>query len=277
MAHQKHVHIITAGENIHTAYPAAIRDLKDITHTFVFADTELYTNSARDDERTKRYKEAARDAVNQVRSLSTSLKIPVSLVYIDPPSSGSVAKAVLKIHKEHPGAKYTFDLTGGSKDLGIAVFNISLWLEGDAYYAFCERKGNGTITRLAVPKIPARDVWSNQNYMKILALLTNIPGMKEPEPRILPRSYIFTQLESFYVPVRKKGVKAVHSGKADLNTGKKAVIPVLSQGTFSNIIKVMVAGDLIHEVPGPDNNRKEKYYSVTPVGGLAFELAGIKP
>jgi hypothetical protein len=79
------------------------------------------------------------------------------------------------------------------------------------------------------------------------------------------------------VPVRKKGVKAVHSGKTDLNSGKKAVIPVLSQGTFSNIIKVMVAGDLIREVPGLDNNRKEKYYSITPVGGLAFELAGIKP
>jgi hypothetical protein len=278
MARQEHVHIISAGENIHKVYPAAIRDLSDITHTFVFADTELYTNSTRDDERTKASKTAARDAVTGVNSISASLKIPCSLVYVDPPAGDSVTKAVLKIHKEHPGAQYSFDLTFGSKDLGIALFNISLWLEGAVYYAFTNRKGDGTRVKLAVPKTPARDVGANPNYVKILSILYRTPGKQEVSPRVLPRHYIFTQLESFYVPVRKKGVKVETSAtKTDLNTGKKAIIPLLSQGTFSNILSLMKALDLIREVPGPDNNRKEKYYCITPSGELALQLAELRP
>ena len=276
---QEHVHIISAGENIHKAYPAAIRDLRTVTHTFVFADTDLYTNSARDDDRTKACKTAARDAVTQVKMISTSLKIPSSLVYIDPPAGESVTKAVLKIHMEHPGARYSFDLTAGSKDLGMALFNISLWLEGDAYYGFIERNGDGKIRELAVPKIPPRGVWVNPNYITILSLLFRTPGNRERSPRVLPRHYIFTQLESFYVPVRKKGVRVAEnkSGKTDLYTGKKAVLHELSQGTFTNILRTMTALDLVQEMPGPDNNRKEKYYIITPSGELALQLAEIKP
>jgi hypothetical protein len=159
----------------------------------------------------------------------------------------------------------------------MALFLISFWLEGDAYYAFGDRKGEGTPLKLAVPKVPARDVWANQNYMKILSVLGSTPGVKEPSPRVLPRNYIFTQLESFYVPVRKKGVNVASSNKTNLNTGKKAVIPILSQGTFSNILKIMGAGDLIREDPAPDSNRKEKNYSITPAGELVLQLAEIKP
>ena len=42
----EHIHIITAGENIHTAYPAAFRILPTITRTYVFADGEVYGTSA---------------------------------------------------------------------------------------------------------------------------------------------------------------------------------------------------------------------------------------
>ncbi len=143
MARQEHVHIITAGENIHKAYTAAICDLQDITHTFVFEDTDLSTNTARDDERAKACKTSAWDAVNQVKSVSASLKIPASLVYIDPPASASVTKAVLKIRREHPDVRHSFDLSAGSKDLSMALFALSLWLESDAYYAFTDRNGDG--------------------------------------------------------------------------------------------------------------------------------------
>jgi hypothetical protein len=278
MARQEHVHIISAGENIHKAYPAAIRDLRDITHTFVFADTELYTNSARDDERTKAYKTAARDAVTQVKSISASLKVPSSLVYISPPAFASVRDAILKILKEHPDARYSFDLSAGSKDLGIALFSISLWLEGDAYYAFTDRKGDRGPAKLAVPKVPARDVWANPNYMKILLVLGSTPGVKEPKPRVLPRHYLFTQLESFYVPVRKKGVKISDNkaGKTDVYTGKRAIIPILSQGTFTSILSTLAGWDLIKEEIDPDNKR-EKSYRLTSAGELALQLFETKP
>ena len=278
MVRQEHVHIISAGEKIHKVYPAAIRDLSDITHTFVFADTELYTNSTHDDERTKAYKTAARDAVTAVKNLSASLKIPASLVYIDPPTDVSVRNAILKIKMEHPDAKFSFNLSAGSKDISVALFAVSLWLGGDVYYAFGERNGEGSIVKIPVPKMSSGTFMANPNYVRILSILHRTPGKQEVLPRVLPRQYIFIQLESFYVPVRKKGVKVETSAtKTDLNTGKRAVIPVLSQGTFSNILTLMKALDLVREVPGPDNNRKEKYYSITPSGELVLQLAEIKP
>ena len=148
MDQPEHIHIVSAGEHIHEAYAAAIRDLRDITHTFVFADTELYSNSARDDEQTKAYKMAARDAVTSVKAHAASLKIPAHLVYIDPQALESVVQAVIRIVKEHPSAVYSFDLSAGSKDLSLALYAVSLWLEGDAYYAFSDRKGNTALSLL---------------------------------------------------------------------------------------------------------------------------------
>lgn len=269
-----HIHIISAGMHIDTAYPAAIRDLQTVTRTFVFADTDLYTNSTKDDEGTKAAKTTVRDAVTGVKSISESLKIPASLVYIDPPAFASVRNALMKIHRDHPGARYSFDLSGGSKDLSMALFSISLWLEGDAYYTFIDRTGRALLEKLAVPQRTGRDVRANPNYMRILSILGHTPGKTEQLTRVLPRSYIFTQLKSFYVPVRKKGVKTAKNatGKTDLNTGKKAIIPILSQGTFTNILSAMEARDLIRQEPGPGNNRLEKFYRITPGGELALQF-----
>jgi len=274
MDRQDHIHIIAAGEGIEAACAAAIRDLRDITRINVFADNELYSNSSRDDERTKAHKTAVRDAVNGVKALATSLDIPASLVYIAPPAAASVAAAVPKIKKESPGARFTFDLSGGSKDLALALFSVSLWLDGDAYYAFAGPRRAEPTGKLAVPTIPLREIAANPNYMRILAVLAGTPGKNDTLPRILPRSYLFTQLEAFYVPVKKSGVKMnMSKTKTDAVTGKRAVIPVLSQGTFSSLLITLASADLVQEVPGPAGNRKEKYYRITASGTLALQLA----
>lgn len=274
MIRQEHVHIITAGENIHHAYPAALRELPDITHTFVFADTELYTNSARDDERTKAMKAATRKSVDQVKSISASLKIPCPLIYIIPPVFASAKDNMLKILKDRPDANYSFDITAGSKDLSLALFQLALWCGGTIWYKYTGSKDDRLPEHLAVPKATAADTCLNPNYRKVLSVLSSAQGSKGQENRILPRSYLFTQLESFYVPVRKKGVRTETSPtKTDLFTGKRAVIPVLSQGTFSNFLSAMIAYGLIREMAGPDGNRKEKYYRITPMGELALQFS----
>jgi len=274
MDRQEHIHIIGAGEQIEAACAAAIRDLQDITRIYVFADNEFYANSSRDDERTKAHKTAVREAVNGVKSLATSLNIPASLIYIDQPASTKVAVAVQTIKRKYPGARYTFDLSGGSKDLALALFQVSLWLEGDAYYAFAGPKSAERPEILAVPKIPLRDIAANPNYMRILAVLAGTPGKNDTSPRVLPRSYLFTQLEAFYVPVKKSGVTMnVSKTKTDAVTGKRAAIPVLSQGTFSSLLTTLASADLVQEVPGPAGNRKEKYYRITASGTLALQLA----
>ena len=287
MVRQEHIHIVSAGEKIHDAYTAAIRDLQDITHTFVFADTALYTNSALDDERTKAAKTAARDAVNRVKTISLSVSIPASLVYIDPPADVSVKKAVQKIFHDHPGARYTFDLSEGSKDLSMALFLISLWLRGDAYYAFTGRKGKEPTSKLAVPEGAARDVGSNPNYLRILALLDFTPGTTEPLPRVLPRSYIKNQLEAFYVPARKnKGNVDI----PDLKPGVQLGLPIvtkgkpakplqhkMNQGTLTHILSTLESWDLIRNMPVQDANRKEKMYQITTSGELALRFNETRP
>jgi hypothetical protein len=279
MARQEHVHIITAGGAIFATFAATLRDNKDITHTFVFADTELYTNSSRDGVEIRAQKDTAREAVNKVKILAGSLKIPASLIYVTPPADVSARDAILKIKKERPDARFSFDLSAGSKDMSMALFLLSLWVQGDAYYTFADRKGEAAGAKLAVPKTTAEMVAANPNYLKILQTLYYTPGKLEHPVRVVPRSYLFNQLSGFYIPIRKKGVKVSENtmGKTDLYTGKKALIHTLSQGTFSNILRTMIALDLVREMTNPGSNRKEKYYSITPSGALALQLAEINP
>ncbi len=279
MARQEHIHVITAGEAVYASYAATVREHPDITHAFVFADMELYTNSLSDEGSVRAKKVAAREEVTKVKSLSSSLKIPASLVYIIPPADASARDAVVKIRNEHPDAKFSFDLSAGSKDLSMALFAVALWVEGDAFYAFGGRGKETGNTELVVPKISPGSMAANPNYIRILQTLSRTPGKQEPARRVLPRHYIFTQLEPFYVPVRKKGVNLIPSatGRTDLKTGKRAMVPKLSQGTCSSLLNTLAGWDLIQEIPGPDNNRKEKYYQITSGGELALQLAGIKP
>jgi len=278
MDRQEHIHIISAGEAIHNAFAVTIRDHPDITHAFVFADTELYTNNRSDAEAIRTQKEAARDAVNKVKAHAKALRIPASLVYVNQPADLSARDSVLKIKKEHPDARFSFDLSAGSRDLVMALFAISIWVEGDAYYPFSVRKTEVAAAKIAVPKTPANVVTANPNYTKILQILYRTPGKTEILPRILSRHYIFTQFETFYIPVRKKGVKVeVTRTKTDLYTGKRAIIPLLSQGTFTSLLNTLSGWDMIEEVSGPASNRKEKCYRITPTGEFALLLAEIKP
>lgn len=281
MARQEHIHIIAAGGDIFPAYAATLRDRPDISHTFVFADIDLYSNLAHEEPAAKAQKEAARDAVTRVKALAASLEIPASLIYVAPPADSSTRDALLKIRKEHPDAHFSFDLTAGSKDMGLALFTLSLWLGGKVHYTYDGRKGDGVHVKLPVPKIAPGSVAANPNYLKILSTLARTPGKTDTEPgmRVLPRSYLFNQLAGFYVPVRKTGVRVAENrtGKTDPITGKRAVLHELSQGTFSNILTTMIAADLIEEVTGPEENRKEKFYRITAAGELALRLAELQP
>jgi hypothetical protein len=266
MVRREHIHIITAGTAIYESFAVTVRDHQDITHTFVFADTELYTNNPRDEPEVRAQKETARDAVTKVKTLAASL------VYVIPPADTSARDSILKIKKEYPDAKFSFDLSAGSKEMCLALFALSLWVEEGAYYTFGDGEKEPVVAKLAVPKISVESIAVNSNFLKILQTLYW-------SPRVLPRSYLFNQLAGFYVPVRKKGVKVVENktGKTDLNTGKKAELHELSQGTFSNILRTMTALDLVQEMAGPDNNRKEISYAITSCGELALQLAEIKP
>lgn len=137
MPPSEHVHIISAGENIHAEYPAIFRSLPTIPRTFVLADNTVYELSSNPEVEKERL--AVRDAVAAVKEISTSLSIPFSRELVFPPVYPSVRDTLTKIHRGFPGARYTFDLSGGSKPLCRVLFAFSSWLDGEVYSAFDEK------------------------------------------------------------------------------------------------------------------------------------------
>jgi hypothetical protein len=67
----EHVHIISAGKVIHTAYPAIFRTLPTITRTYVLADSFVYEISSNPE--VEKGRVAVRDAVAAVKEISGSL------------------------------------------------------------------------------------------------------------------------------------------------------------------------------------------------------------
>ena len=102
---QEHIHMISAGDNIHKTYPSVLKDLQTVTHTFIFAEKEVYINSARDDTKKRMWKCAIRDAIDSVNTISLSRKISCALVCIDAATFDAIRDQVLGIFSDHPDAR----------------------------------------------------------------------------------------------------------------------------------------------------------------------------
>ncbi len=266
---KEHLHIITAGTNIFPAYVQALRDYDDITGTIVVADPDYYALNPRDEKSVQAARERTRNAVAKVRGHAAALKIPVSFVFVRPPVMDTARDALFTILKEHPGALLSFDLSGGSKDLGIILFYLSLWVGAKASYTLPGNDGMEDHLVFQAPGISVAAVAANRNYLRILESLARQPvkAMEDPVTG-MSRSYLYNQAAAFYVPKRTSGVKPSTGNNPDLHD--------LSQGTFSNILKTMIAAGLIEECSGPGTNRKRTKYRITTTGRLALQLAQLK-
>jgi len=265
----EHVHILSAGENIHTAYPAIFRTLQTITRTYVLADSTIYELSSIPEVEKTRL--AVRNAVAAVKEISASLSIPFSRELIFPPAYPSVRDTLTKIHRECPGAVFTFDLSGGSKPLCMALFAFSLWLEGEVYSTFDEK----TARCVPLPALPVRAMLSNPNYQTILAILIRNSKREAgtSTPAWVSRQYIYKQLWSVYVPSRTKKAKPGDPPTAkpvDYKRGRKPAAE-LTHGTFSDFMHALVDAGLVVEKASPEN-KKEKLYRITESGEIAFRF-----
>jgi hypothetical protein len=264
----EHVHIISAGENIHTAYPAIFRKLPTITRTYVLADNTVYELSSNPEVEKARL--AVRDAVAAVKEISASLSIPFSRELIFPPVYPSVRDKLIKIHRECPGARFTFDISGGSKPLSNALFAISSWLDGDVYSAFDQK----TPLCIPLPERSVRTLLTNPNYQMILAILLRT-GKKDAgttPAEWVSRQYIFKQLWTFYVPSRTKKVNPEDPPvqPVKFRKGQKPAAE-LTHGTFSGYMSTIRDAGLIAEETGTAN-KKEKIYRITDRGEIAFRF-----
>jgi hypothetical protein len=249
MDHKEHIHIISAGEKIHEAYPAALRDLPTITHTLIFAEKEIYTNSARDDTKKRLWMCAIRDAINAVNTHSLSRNISCALVCIDTATFDAIRDPVLGIFSDHPDARYSFDISAGSKRLSLGLFSMSLWVEGDSYYAF----GNSPLRRVPVPAFPVKSLSENPYYLVILIILFR--GIKTGTTRTLvPEETLFNETKTWQVPAFDR--QGTHR-------------PEPSYAAFSCLVAALAGWALIDEVSDPGTDRG-KLYCLTPDGELAI-------
>jgi hypothetical protein len=268
MPPDQHVHIISAGENIHIAYPAIFRTLPGITRTYVLADSPVYELSP--DPEIEKGRLATRNAVTAVKELSATLLIPFSRETIYPPVYESVRDTLTKISRENPGARFSFDLSGGSKDLCMAALTFAMLLDADVCASF-----GGKIARNApLPDRPVRTMLANLNYQTILAILLR-KNPKAPDDGTrnwIQREYIYKQLWSVYIPSRTKKAKPADpvAHPVIYKRGRKPGHD-MTHGTLSTLMHSLEDAALVEERVSPDT-RREKSYRITERGEIAFRL-----
>lgn len=270
MERREHIHVISAGEQIQAAYSASFRELPGITRTIVFADSAIYESSP--DPAKEKSRLAVRNAISAVQQISASLSIPCSRETIFPPVYPSVLAILAKVHRASPGARFTFDLSGGSKELCMALQATAPWAGAEVW---CSFDGTGS-SPVPVPDRNIRQMMGNVNYQTILALLLRRPGKNDQseEPAWRSREYLFGQLSSQYVPTRSKRVKTLPGDpwRIPNRSGKgKKTVPELTQATFSGFMAALRDAGLVEEAFAPEN-RKEKVYRVTGHGEITFRF-----
>jgi hypothetical protein len=293
MDRREHVHIISAGEKIPIAYPAMFRELPGITRTIVFTDSIVHESSP--DPVTDKHRFAVRNAVATVQQISASLAIPFLQVTIYPPAYTSVRSALAQCRRDYPDARFTFDLSGGSKELCLALFSFAPWLGGEVFSSFDEK----TARRVPLPDRTIRSVLANTNHQMILAILLNrrdrkkgaekgavkgadtgaakgfvqtVPAVSAVSTVWVPRQYLYQQLWPFYVPSRTKKPKPSDPPKpvVQYRKGRKPAAE-LSHATFSTFIGTLRDAGLIEEEYSTES-RREKTYRITEAGEIAFRF-----
>jgi hypothetical protein len=270
MERGEHIHVISAGESIHLAYPAVFRSLPGITRTYVLATDGDYTIAS--DKEVERRRQAVRHAVDAVKEICATLGIPFARELVFPPVYPSVLAIIAKIRRDHPGARFTFDLSGGQKELCMALQATAPWAGAEVWCAF-----DGKVpSRVPVPDGNIRQMMENLNYQTILALLLRRPEKNHPpgEPAWWSREYLFGQLSSQYVPKRSKRVRTLPGDpwKIPDPSGKgKKTAPVLSHGTFSDFMQALEACGLVERQESGDGHR-QKGYRITGAGKIAFRF-----
>jgi len=262
MPYQGHIHVIAAGENLPVTYTASFRDYPGITREYVFTDTTVFYKHA--DPAIEKERMAIRNAISAAKGTSLALGIPFHDEVISPPAYTSVREALTRIHREYPTARYTFDCSGGSPALGMALLALAPWVGGSVRAAFDEK----VMRTVPLPDLSPVALLSNPNYQTILALLIRHGKNEKKTTAFVPvqRQYLYDQLWPLYVMVRAKKDPPA----ATYTKGRKAA-DELTQSTFSWFMAALEEAGFAEAV-SPGESRKEKFYRITEKGEMAFRF-----
>ncbi|NLD57615.1 MAG: hypothetical protein GX651_05735 [Methanomicrobiales archaeon] len=261
----EHVHIISAGEWIHTAFPAILRQLPGITRVYVI--TAMESPGSRQDPWIDARRVATHRATEAVKELAASLSIPFTREMAGSPVYESAGMVLARIRRDNRRARITFDLSGGPKELCMALLSLAPWTGGEVWSAFDGKAPR----RVPVPDRDIRGMMMNVNYQTILAVLLRNRPVPVPATSLpfIPRQYLFKQVWPYYIRLRER--KPVPG--APLPQYKRGRRPAndMSQQTFSTFMAKLRLAGLIEEGQGKGNH-KEKMYRITENGETAFRF-----
>jgi hypothetical protein len=249
---REHVLVISPGTDLPAILASALSDPGAVTHAVVIAEGPLVTDRTGETTQERAAKVAVRAGITRAHDLAISLGIPAEQRTLDPVSVDTVCGTIQDLATQHPGARFSFVVSGGTAPLALGIFRMAMWLDGDVYFA--SRKA--VLQKLTVPAMPARALAANPNYEAILTLLHKkplVPGVVSG----IPRDELFRAMADMNVPVRTREGRPVH--------------PTLTRGNFGQFLTTLVRWGLIAEnvMPGRESIR---LYTITPDGEFAFAL-----
>lgn len=249
---REHVLVISPGTSLPVVLASALSEPGGVTHFVVLAEGPLVTDRTGETTQERAAKEAIRNGMTRAHDLALSLGIPAEHRMLDPVTIEKVCGAIQDLAARHPGARFSFVVSGGSAPLALGIFRMAAWLDGDVYYA----SHKAVLQKLTVPKMPSRALAANPNYEAILTLLHKKPAVPGKISGV-PRDELFRAMADMYVPVRTLEGRPTR--------------PQLTQGNFSQIMTTLVSWGLVAEQEAPGNKRF-KFYAITPDGEFAFAL-----
>lgn len=253
MEQPEHIHFLIAGEHIHETYPLVIKG-KEITRTFVIVEKNIGKISPKPDIDQAELTKKIHTAIQKVRTKSDEMDIICETLQTEYVSLESIRDAVLEVFFKFPEARYSFNITGGTKLHSIGLFVMSLWLAGEVYYT----PTKSDIFRLAIPKMKVKELSVNPNYIEILKVLSPPARINEKgSPRAVTRKDLFNEMKMRYKPVR--------------DIGDKKTKRELGSGTLTKLLANMLEWDLVVEEFRP-GNKKEKNYTITQDGEFALKF-----
>jgi hypothetical protein len=252
LAIREHVLVISPGTFLPAILASALTEPGAVTHTVVLAEGPLVTDRTGETTQERAAKAAVRNGITRAHDLAISLGIPAEHRTLDPVTIDSVCGTIQDLAARHPGARFSFVVSGGLAPLALGIFRMAAWLDGDVYYA----SQKAVLQKLTVPAMPARALAANPNYEAILTLLHKKPAVPGVVSGV-PRDELFQMMADVYVPVRTLAGRPVH--------------PTLTRGNFSQILSTLVSWGLVAEQVAPGNKRS-RFYAITPDGEFAFAL-----
>ncbi len=78
---------------------------------------------------------------------------------------------------------------------------MSLWVEGDTYYAF----GNSPTRRVPVPTLPVKNLPANPYHLVILTILFRGQEQGKETRTVVPAETLFNETKVWQIPVHNAG------------------------------------------------------------------------